>query len=139
MPQFKVAKTDNINKLNDKQLNEDKLYIYKETNAFGRLFYDFDENTRIEIGSSDNIYHCVDKLNNDVEIIDINKLRKYLASDELSIVNVDEIQINSLVTNFKSLYNIRDIKKINNENNTKVEITLRKIYTQQDLTWNDYY
>ena len=65
--------------------------------------------------------------------ISINYLQKYLSNDKLSTVDINEIQINSLVTTEKSLYNIRDIDR------TGKKVTLRKIYTQQDLTWNDYY
>ena len=98
MPQFKVAKTDNINKIKNKEIIEDKLYIYKETKTLGRLFYDFKDGTRIEIGSFDNTYQCVDKLTEDVCTIDIRLLRKYLPEDNLSTVNTDELQLNSLVT-----------------------------------------
>ena len=133
MPQFKVAKTDNKTKIENNAKTEDKLYIYKETNKFGRIFYNFDENTRIEIGSLDNIYTTTSNLTKDIETLNINYLKKYNSTDTLSTVNIDEVQINSFVTNNKSLYNIRDIDR-----NTKI-LTLRKVYTQQDLTWNDYY
>lgn len=133
MPQFKVAKTDNKTKIENNVKTEDKLYIYKETNKFGRIFFNFDENTRIEIGSLDNIYTTTSNLTKDIETLNINYLKKYNSTDTLSTVNIDEVQINSFVTNNKSLYNIRDINR-----NTKF-LTLRKVYTQQDLTWNDYY
>ena len=133
MPQFKVAKTDNKTKIENNAKTEDKLYIYKETNKFGRIFYNFDENTRIEIGSLDNIYTTTSNLTKDIETLNINYLKKYNSTDTLSTVSIDEVQINSFVTNNKSLYNIRDIDR-----NTKI-LTLRKVYTQQDLTWNDYY
>lgn len=133
MPQFKVAKTDNKTKIENNAKTEDKLYIYKETNKFGRIFFNFDENTRIEIGSLDNIYTTTSNLTKDIETLNINYLKKYNSTDTLSTVNIDEVQINSFVTNNKSLYNIRDIDR-----NTKI-LTLRKVYTQQDLTWNDYY
>lgn len=133
MPQFKVAKTDNKTKIENNAKTEDKLYIYKETNKFGRIFFNFDENTRIEIGSLDNIYTTTSNLTKDIETLNINYLKKYNSTDTLSTVNIDEVQINSFVTNNKSLYNIRDINR-----NTKI-LTLRKVYTQQDLTWNDYY
>lgn len=133
MPQFKVAKTDNKTKIENNVKTEDKLYIYKETNKFGRIFFNFDENTRIEIGSLDNIYTTTSNLTKDIETLNINYLKKYNSTDTLSTVNIDEVQINSFVTNNKSLYNIRDINR-----NTKI-LTLRKVYTQQDLTWNDYY
>lgn len=133
MPQFKVAKTDNKTKIENNAKTEDKLYIYKETNKFGRIFFNFDENTRIEIGSLDNIYTTTSNLTKDIETLNINYLKKYNSTDTLSTVSIDEVQINSFVTNNKSLYNIRDINR-----NTKI-LTLRRVYTQQDLTWNDYY
>ena len=139
MPQFKVAKTDNIDKLNNKELQEDKLYIYKETNEIGRLYYDYgiDDKTqkpiRLEIGTLDNIYKCIDDISEDVVTVNINSLRKYSSTEELSIVSIDEIRLNSLVTTNKSLYNIRNIDRDKNI------ITVRKIYMQHDLEWNDYY
>lgn len=133
MPQFKIAKTSNISKLNNKEFNEDKLYIYKETDKIGRLFYDFKNGARIEIGSNDNVYKCLKNEINEGEPVSITQLQKYLTTNELSTVNIDEIQINSLVTTDKSLYNIRDIDR------NKQTVILRKIYTQQDLKWNNFY
>lgn len=133
MPQFKVAKSDDINKIQNNAKTEDKLYIYKETNKIGRIFFNFDENTRIEIGSLDNIYNTTSNLTNDVETLNISAIKKYNANNTLSTVDINEVQINSFVTNNKSLYNIRGINR-----STKV-LTLRRVYTQQDLTWNDYY
>ena len=135
MPQFKVAKTDNLDKIINNETVEDKLYIYKETNTLGRLFYDYADGTRIEIGSFDNTYQCTDNLTTDVCTVNVTKLRKYLPSDELSTVDSNELQINTLVTSFKSLYVIKDIVR----NTNKTEVVLRRIYTQHDLKWNDYY
>ena len=133
MPRFKVAKSDNKTKIENNEKTEDKLYIYKETNKLGRLFFNYDENTRIEIGALDNVYTTNSDLINDVEILNVNYLKKYGATDTLNNVSIDEVQVNSLVTNNKSLYNIRVIDR-----STK-NLTLRKIYEQQDLAWNDYY
>ena len=133
MPQFKITKTDSRTKLDNNPKTEDKLYILKETNTLGRLFFNYKDGTRIEIGSSDNIYKCTQSITNDIVSISINYLQKYLSNDKMSTVDINEIQINSLVTTEKSLYNIRDIDR------TGKTVTLRKIYTQQDLTWNDYY
>lgn len=133
MPQFKITKTDSRTKLDNNPKTEDKLYILKETNTLGRLFFNYKDGTRIEIGSSDNIYKCTQSITNDTVSISINYLQKYLSNDKMSTVDINEIQINSLVTTEKSLYNIRDIDR------TGKKVTLRRIYTQQDLTWNDYY
>lgn len=133
MPQFKITKTDSRTKLDNNPKTEDKLYILKETNKLGRLFFNYKDGTRIEIGSADNIYKCTQSITNDTASISINYLQKYLSNDKMSTVDINEIQINSLVTTEKSLYNIRDIDR------TGKKVTLRKIYTQQDLTWNDYY
>lgn len=133
MPQFKIAKSDSKSKIENNAKTEDKLYIYKETNKIGRIFFNFDDNTRIEIGSLDNIYNTTSNLTKDVETLNVSYIKKYNANNTLSTVSIDEVQINSFVTNNKSLYNIRDINR-----STKV-LTLRKVYSQQDLTWNDYY
>lgn len=139
MPQFKVAKTDDITKLNNNEVIEDKLYIYKETNKLGRLFYDYADGTRIEIGALDNIYNCIDKLTEDVEIIDLNKLRKYSSNNELLMVSTHEVQLNSLVTSDKAIYNIRHIDRQMVGATLTTTLTLRRIYIQHDLKWKDYY
>lgn len=132
MPQFKVAKTDVKSKLTNKARKEDTLYLYKETNKIGRLYYDFDDGTRIEIGALENVYSYIGTSTSDTITTNISNLRKYLAST-LSTVDINELQINSFVTSSKSLYNIREI------NRSAKTVTLRKIYSQQDLTWHDYY
>ena len=133
MPQFKVAKTDNITKLTNKAKEEDKLYIYKETNKLGRLYFDFSDGTRIEFGASDNIYNTNQKLTTAVVTINIANITKYNSDNTYSTVTIDDISLNELVSAGQSLYSIRAINR-----NTKV-LTLRRIYSQKDLTWNDYY
>ena len=137
MPQFKVAKTDNKDKLNNNSFTEDKLYIYKETNKLGRLFYDFDDNTRIELGHLNEVYEITRELPDNVSYISIISIRKFDNDDSGNSVgrsvNIDEIQINSIVTNRKSIYYITGIDK-----NTG-RLYLRKIYTPEKLTWTDYY
>lgn len=133
MPQFKVAKTNDKTKLNNNAITEDKLYIYKETDKFGRLFYDFSNGTRIEIGSLDNVYTTQENLVQDTEILDCKYLLKYSANDKFSTVDINEVQINSFLISDVSIYNIREI------NRQTGAIVLRKLYTQEPLKWNDYY
>ena len=103
MPQFKVAKTDDKSKLTNKAYKEDTLYLYKETNKIGRLYYDFDDGTRIEIGALENVYSYIGTSTSDTITTNISNLRKYLSST-LSTVDINELQINSFVTSSKSLY-----------------------------------
>lgn len=137
MPQFKVAKTDDIKILNNKEMVEDKLYIYKETNKMGRLFYDYDDGTRIEIGSFNNTYRCIDntldELNDAIYIVNIDKLRKYKTDGGATTVNIDEIQVNSLIITNKALYIIMTV------NREIKEITMMRLHMQDNLKWNDYY
>ena len=113
MPQFKIAKTNDKQKLDDNFIYTDKLYIYKETNKLGRLFFDYDDNTRI--------------------VIDISKLGRYVETGGMYLVGIDELQINSLVSTTNALYNIRHIDRVNEK------ITVVRLHIQRDLTWNDYY
>ena len=146
MPQIRFAKSDDITLIrNDKENNEnklyyieDKLYIFKETNKIGRLFYNIDNENQIEIGSLDDIYYCNEKLSLDREEIDINSLVKFDEKGEGVLLNsnaidIDNIKINSFIINEQSIYNIRSIDR---NNKTIVAI---KIYAQKDLTWIDYY
>lgn len=137
MPQIKFAKTDNINIFDKKStiITEDKLYICKENKNFGRIFYDYDDNTRIEIGSLNHTYTCVRPLINDIENVKSSDLRKYISptNSHMSVARCNEIQLNSLVTSDKTIYCIKNIDY------DKQIITLIKIYKQQDLKWNDYY
>ena len=134
MPQFKVAKTDNIIKLNNNKITEDKLYIYKETNKFGRLFYDFEDGARIEVGSLNNVYdYSREILDLNIVVMKIEYLDKCLPNGSLTFADSEEIKINDLVVNFKSIYSVRDIDRINRT------VTLIQIYRQEDLKWNDYY
>lgn len=138
MPQFKVAKTDDIIKIQndlstDNKLIEDKLYIYKESNKYGRLFFIFDDNTKIEIGSLENIFTTTLQLTQELEEVSVNDIRKYNSDETQTQVNIDDIQINAFVTNNKALYNVR---YIDTENNSLI---LRRVYAQQDLKWNDHY
>ena len=55
MPQFKIAKTKYVNKL-PTNLEEDTLYIVKNKNNFGELYYDYDNNNRIKLSNSNQIY-----------------------------------------------------------------------------------
>ena len=133
MPQFKIAKTDEKTKLANNTITEDKLYIYKETNTFGHIFYDFDDGTRIKIGSLNNVYKINNKiLTEESGYIEIKDLSKY-ESLTFAAEDINNVQINSLVISNQSIYNIRQIDRLTGR------ILLRKLYTQKDLQWNDYY
>ena len=57
---IKFAKLNDLNLLKDRAKTENKLYVYKETNTNGRIFFDYDDDTRIEISSDKPIYCCED-------------------------------------------------------------------------------
>lgn len=134
MPQFKVAKTDELSKLQNTENCEDKMYIYRDTSKIARLFYDFNENERVEIGASPKVYQCLRPLSNSLELIFPQDLKECtIVGDELRDVNVDTLMPNSLIISEDALYNIIVI-----EYSTKA-VYAKKVYYRKPLLWNDYY
>lgn len=134
MPQFKIAKTDNKSKLMNKNTNEDTLYILKESESIGKLYFDYKNGKRLEIGTSENVYEASGTLTEDIVTIPVRNLKQYNSDETFTTLSdTNSVQINSLVVNQQSLYNIRNIDR------NKNTITLRRIYKQKNLTWEDCY
>ena len=119
----------------------DSLYIIKDRGTKGRIYYDYDENTRIEIGSLNDVLYCKEyEINeNGIIIAKLNNFYKYNESGKTIILqNPDsEIEVNKLVTSNDGLYIIKQIN-VNDENNI-VDCNLARLYKQQDITWNEYF
>lgn len=123
------AKVQLLNKVTD------SLYIIKDRGNRARIYYDYDESTRLEIGSLDNLLYCSNyEVNNDIIIAELNNFYKYTETGTKVILQEPffEIEINKLVAANDGLYVIKKI----NSNNT---CNLARIYKQQDLEWNEYF
>ena len=136
MPQFRVAKTKNINTLKNKSSVEDKLYILKVNDTVGKIYYDYDNDTRLEFEPSTDIYYCKLNLTDSVATIDIKNI-KSIRIDESGVtyenINLDKLQSNLFILTDDSIYNIRTVDL------TKNQVIAIKVYSPQPLVWNDYY
>lgn len=135
MPEIQFFKSKNDTKV--QQLNKvtDSLYIIKDRGNRARIYYDYDDSTRLEIGSLDNILYCSNyNINNNIIVAELNNFYKYTETGTKVILQEPfaEIEINKLVATDDGLYIIKKI----NSNNT---CNLAKIYKQQDLKWNEYF
>lgn len=134
MPQIKFAKTENIENLKDKEKVEDKLYIIKQTNNRGKIYYDFDNETRIEIESDTYVYLTDYALPSETTSISTNIIHRFI-NNEKQDVTAKDIKINELIMDYTSsnIYTIIDIDLDNNV------LQIKKLFTQHPLKWNDYY
>lgn len=139
MPEISFYKSKKDNSIKVYKKNEDNLYIVKDSNNRGRIYFDYDNNTRIEIGSTDNILCYKDEttnLDNSIITIQVNKFNcfyKYNENGELIklVSPYSEIEINKVVSTNKGLF------LINKLNDT--ELTMSKIYEPEKIKWNDYF
>ena len=135
MPKIKVAKTPlNITDVKLAQLQEDRLIIKKDSDTFGRIYFDYNDETRIEIRSLNVAYRSDLTLNHDESDLHINNLHEY-GSDENSIVNFDNIFIGSLVVDAIS----ENIGIIVYKDNDRKKVKVKTMYSKTYLTWNDYF
>lgn len=135
MPEIQFFKSKNDAKVQLLNKVTDSLYIIKDRGNRARIYYDYDESTRLEIGSLDNLLYCSNyEVNNDIIIAELNNFYKYTETGTKVILQEPffEIEINKLVAANDGLYVIKKI----NSNNT---CNLARIYKQQDLEWNEYF
>lgn len=129
MPEFKVAKANQQTTLNETPLREDKLYIVKDNELYGKIFYDFDKETRLEI-SPTNINYKIAILSSDETInLSVNDLIN-LKNNALA-TDIRTVFLGDLVIAPKGIYYISNIESNN--------IELTRLYTQEYILWNDYY
>ena len=135
MPEIQFFKSKNDAKVQLLNKVTDCLYIIKDRGNRARIYYDYDESTRLEIGSLDNLLYCSNyEVNNDIIIAELNNFYKYTETGTKVILQEPfvEVEINKLVAADDGLY---VIKKINSDNTCN----LARIYKQQDLEWNEYF
>ena len=135
MPEIQFFKSKNDAKVQLLNKVTDCLYIIKDRGNRARIYYDYDDSTRLEIGSLDNLLYCSNyEVNNDIIIAELNNFYKYTETGTKVILQEPfvEVEINKLVAADDGLYVIKKI----NSNNT---CNLARIYKQQDLEWNEYF
>ena len=135
MPEIQFFKSKNDAKVQLLNKVTDSLYIIKDRGNRARIYYDYDDSTRLEIGSLDNLLYCSNyEVNNDIIIAELNNFYKYTETGTKVILQEPfvEVEINKLVAADDGLY---VIKKINSDNTCN----LARIYKQQDLEWNEYF
>ena len=135
MPEIQFFKSKNDAKVQLLNKVTDCLYIIKDRGNRARIYYDYDDSTRLEIGSLDNLLYCSNyEVNNDIIITELNNFYKYTETGTKVILQEPfvEVEINKLVATDDGLY---VIKKINSDNTCN----LARIYKQQDLEWNEYF
>lgn len=135
MPEIQFFKSKNDAKVQLLNKVTDCLYIIKDRGNRARIYYDYDDSTRLEIGSLDNLLYCSNyEVNNDIIIAELNNFYKYTETGTKVILQEPfvEVEINKLTATDDGLY---VIKKINSDNTCN----LARIYKQQDLEWNEYF
>ena len=135
MPEIQFFKSKSDAKVQLLNKVTDCLYIIKDRGNRARIYYDYDDSTRLEIGSLDNLLYCSNyEVNNDIIITELNNFYKYTETGTKVILQEPfvEVEINKLVATDDGLY---VIKKINSDNTCN----LARIYKQQDLEWNEYF
>lgn len=135
MPEIQFFKSKNDAKVQLLNKVTDCLYIIKDRGNRARIYYDYDDSTRLEIGSLDNLLYCSNyEVNNDIIIAELNNFYKYTEIGTKVILQEPfvEVEINKLVATDDGLY---VIKKINSDNTCN----LARIYKQRDLEWNEYF
>ena len=135
MPEIQFFKSKSDAKVQLLNKVTDCLYIIKDRGNRARIYYDYDDSTRLEIGSLDNLLYCSNyEVNNDIIIAELNNFYKYTETGTKVILQEPfvEVEINKLVAADDGLY---VIKKINSDNTCN----LARIYKQQDLEWNEYF
>lgn len=135
MPEIQFFKSKNDAKVQLLNKVTDCLYIIKDRGNRARIYYDYDDSTRLEIGSLDNLLYCSNyEVNNDIIIAKLNNFYKYTETGTKVILQEPfvEVEINKLTATDDGLY---VIKKINSDNTCN----LARIYKQQDLEWNEYF
>ncbi|MDY5928451.1 MAG: hypothetical protein SPJ27_00215 [Candidatus Onthovivens sp.] len=135
MPEIQFFKSKSDAKVQLLNKVTDCLYIIKDRGNRARIYYDYDDSTRLEIGSLDNLLYCSNyEVNNNIIIAELNNFYKYTETGTKVILQEPfvEVEINKLVAADDGLY---VIKKINSDNTCN----LARIYKQQDLEWNEYF
>lgn len=133
MPSIKVHKTEE-EVLNILKKVEDRFLIKKDGHNVAKLYFDYDENTRLEIKSTHHVYHSRRPLISSSGSITLNTTNLSVYGDQS---NVDDIFTGSLVSDGSNIGVISEITH-DSINNTD-EATIVLIYSPQTILWHDYY
>lgn len=142
MPQFKVAKTKLIGNLPN-EYSEDTLYLVKNKENYGELYYDYDSETRIKLSDSNQIYECNDNITlnngiatlftNQIKLLNIKLENGRLIKESISLNQIDSNKCNIFIGQFVLAPNgIFMIKNITNST-----ITVIEFYLEKPLEWTD--
>lgn len=139
MPEIQFYKTKDVNKILTNK-NEDSLFIVKGNGNSAKIYYDYDDETRLEIGSIDNVLYTNVSLSEKTATVSINNFFTYKSNGDKSIVAspYSEIEDSKLVfTSNQALYVIKKINLATTIANSTV--TLAKLYQQEKPKWNEYF
>lgn len=139
MPEIQFYKTKDVNKILTNK-NEDSLFIVKGNGNSAKIYYDYDDETRLEIGSIDNVLYTNVSLSEKTATVSINNFFTYKSNGDKSIVvsPYSEIEDSKLVfTSNQALYVIKKINLATTIANSTV--TLAKLYQQEKPKWNEYF
>lgn len=129
---------DSNNKIQDKVT--DSLYIIKDSNNRGRIYYDYDENTRIEIGSNDNVLYYNDATNNTVVIALKSKFNVLTSNGYKQQISYpfNELEVNKVVATPSSIYIIKQVGP-GTDALTDNQVRMVKLYEPKKLAWTEYF
>lgn len=109
---------------------ENRIIIEKDNDVSGRLFFDYDDNHRIEIKSKNIIYHTTSLKTDKIYIENIT------IYGTNTIVTENNLILGSLISDDKNIGIITDIKEADTTGKKSVNIV--KIYSTVPLMWKDY-
>lgn len=142
MPQFKISKTQYVSHLPNSK-SEDTLYIVKNKNKFGELYYDYDNNNRIKLSDSNQLYKYNGNINGNL-IITINnssnlKLIEFTINGNNVIetpisINTGTVDTNNMYIGQFIIFN-NGIGIITNIENTQIGVA--PFYIDKHLEWVD--
>ena len=142
---FKSKRDINLSTSDKKPIAKiaDSLYIIKDRGDRARIYYDYDNNTRLEIGSLDNVLYCEidNKENNNILLVNSSDLYKFTLNGIKTKLTspYSEIELNKIVTTPNELYIIKQIIPNNDSSILNNELLLIKIYEPKKLQWNEYF
>lgn len=134
---FKVLKSSDVDKVLEKSIISNRMYISKETNTKGIIFFDYDDGTRLEIGGTKDVFFTTQTLLDDgTQQIAYTNIKKFDNNGTKSNVTVNDITVGSFITDG---YIIAKTFEINVSHNGTKMIKARTIYKPTELSYNDYY
>ena len=132
MSEFKVAKTKkDISEIIDKI--ENRLIIKKVNDIKGKLFFEYDNKTRLEISNTNNAYFSKTKFTDDNTKILIDNIVNLNDANNINAISInkDNLELNVLI------YDGENIGVVTEYDETTNMINIVRIYQPKSLTWID--